>query len=158
MNRSSRMAPAGFTLLELLVVLAIMAGLIAIAAPQFSQLYSRVRASFERADLEQQLLELPQLVRQRGRGGVLLDPSQELAPGSAAADIVPPGSGGFEQWETLRLNLPPGWAMRVPKPVFYRFNGACGGGEVDFSAPPALLHYNLIAPLCRPRLAEANAR
>jgi prepilin-type N-terminal cleavage/methylation domain-containing protein len=156
MDRSSRTALAGFTLLELLVVLAIIAGLVAIAVPQFSQLYSRVRASFERADLEQQLLELPQLVRQRGRGGVLLDPSQELAPGSAAADIVPPGSSGFEQWETLRLNLAPGWAMRVPKPVFYHFTGACNGGEVDFSLPPTVLRYNLIAPLCRPRLADAN--
>jgi prepilin-type N-terminal cleavage/methylation domain-containing protein len=157
MERSSRIALAGFTLLELLIVLAIMAGLVAIAVPQFSQLYSRVRASFERADLERQLFELPQLVRQRGRGGVLLDPTQEPAPGTAAAAIEPPGSSGFEQWEMLRINLPPGWAMRVPKPVFYRFTGACSGGEVDFSLPPSLLRYNLIPPLCRPRLAEANA-
>jgi general secretion pathway protein G len=148
----------GFTLLELLIVLAIMAGLVAIAVPQFLQLYSRVSASFERADLERQILELPQLVRQRGRGGVLLDPAQELAPGSAAADSVPPGSSGFEQWDTLRLELPPGWAMRVPKPVFYRFTGVCSGGEVDLSLPPTVLRYKLIPPLCRPRLADANAQ
>jgi|SRR5579863_9285604 len=157
MGRSSRMALAGFTLLELLVVLAIMAGLIAIAVPQFLQLYRRVRASFERTDLEQQLLALPQLVRQRGRGGVLLDPSQEGAPGSPAADIAPPGESEFEHWERLRLDLPSGWTMRVPQPIFYRFTGMCGGGEVDFSSPPTVLRYNLIPPLCRPRLAEPNA-
>lgn len=158
MERPSHTGLAGFTLLELLVVLVIMAGLVAIAVPQFSQLYGRVRVSYERADLEQQLLALPQLVRQRGRGGVLLDPSEEPAPGSKLADIVPPGSSEFEQWERLRLELPAGWAMRVPKPVFYRFTGACSGGEVDFSLPPTMLRYNLVPPLCRPRLAEANAR
>jgi prepilin-type N-terminal cleavage/methylation domain-containing protein len=157
MERSSRSAPAGFTLLELLVVLAIMAGLVAIAVPQFSKLYSRVRASYERTDLEQQLLALPQQVRQRGRGGVLLDPSQEGTPGSAAADIAPPGGGEFEHWEHLRLDLPSGWAMRVPQPIFYRFTGMCGGGEVDFSSPPTVLRYNLVPPLCRPRLAENHA-
>lgn len=157
MGRSSRAALAGFTLLELLIVLAIMAGLVAIAVPQFSQLYSRVRASFERADIEQQLLQLPQLVRQRGRGGILLDPSQQPAPGGALADIVPPESSEFEQWGTLRLDLPSGWTMRVPRPIFYRFTGVCSGGEVDFSLPPTLLRYTLVAPLCRPRLAEANA-
>jgi prepilin-type N-terminal cleavage/methylation domain-containing protein len=157
MDRSSSTTAVGFTLLELLVVLAIMAGLVAIMVPQFLQLYSRVRVSLERDELEQQLLELPQLVRQRGRGGVLLDPSQEFDPASAAIDIAPPGINGFEQWEELRLNLPPGWVMRVPKPVFYRFTGACSGGEVDFSLPPAVLRYNLIPPLCRPRLAAAHA-
>jgi len=157
MAQPSRMALAGFTLLELLIVLAIMAGLVAIAVPQFSQLYNRVRASFDRADLEQQLLQLPQLVRQRGRSGVLLDPNQPSAPGDAAAGIEPEGSGGFDQWEPLRVDLPAGWAMRVPKPVFYRFTGACSGGEVDFLLPPALLRYKLTPPLCRPQLAEANA-
>jgi prepilin-type N-terminal cleavage/methylation domain-containing protein len=158
MDRPSCIASAGFTLLELLIVLAIMAGLLAIAVPQFSRLYDRVSASFERGDLERQMLELPQLVRQRGQGGVLLDPSVEVTPGGEAPDRARPENSGFEQWQRLRLNLPPGWEMRVPKPVFYRFTGACSGGEVDFSLPPTVLRYNLIPPLCRPLLADADAR
>lgn len=157
MDRSGRTAAAGFTLLELLVVLAIVAGLVVIAIPQFSQLYSRVRASFEQADLERQMLELPQLVRQRGRGGVLLDPSEAHAQSQATADAMPPADDGLDQWDKLQLELPPGWAMRVPKPVYYRFTGVCSGGEVEFLLPPTVLRYNLVAPLCRPRLAGADA-
>jgi prepilin-type N-terminal cleavage/methylation domain-containing protein len=155
MYRSSHPAPAGFTLLELLIVLAIMAGLIAIAVPQFTRLYSRLRASYDRADLEQQLLQLPQLVRQRGRDGVLLDPARGNSVGDA--DAAKAQNGELEQWESLPIDVPPGWSMRVPKPVYYRFTGACSGGEVEFLLPPTLLRYNLTPPLCRPRLADTNA-
>jgi prepilin-type N-terminal cleavage/methylation domain-containing protein len=148
----------GFTLLELLLVMAILAGLTAIAIPQFAQLYARVRASFERADLEQQLLELPQLVRQRGRGGVLLDSSRDASPGAALAEAGPAAGSELEQWETLPIDLPKGWTMRVPTPVFYQFTGACNGGEVDLSLPPTFFRYILTPPLCRPLMADANAR
>jgi prepilin-type N-terminal cleavage/methylation domain-containing protein len=148
----------GFTLLELLLVMVILAGLTAVAMPQFVQLYARVRASFERADLEQQLLELPQLVRQRGRGGVLLDSAPDASANAALAEAVPAGSSELEQWETLPIDLPPGWIMRVPNPVFYQFTGACSGGEVDLSLPPSFFRYILTPPLCRPLMADANAR
>jgi type II secretory pathway pseudopilin PulG len=145
-------------LLELLLVMAILAGLTAVAVPQFLHLYARVRASFERADLEQQLLELPQLVRQRGRGGVLLDSARGASPGIALAEAGPDASSELEQWETLPIDLPKGWIMRVPTPVFYQFTGACNGGEVDLSLPPTSFRYILTAPLCRPVMAEFNAR
>jgi len=143
----------GFTLLELLVVLAVLAGLLAVALPRFPTLYARVRASYERTDVERQLLALPQLVRQQGRGGVLLDPT--------AVDAKPPGGPSeaeLEEWEPLHVDLPAGWTMRVPKPVFYRFTGACDGGEVELSLPPMRYRYTLPAPLCRPQLAEETSR
>jgi prepilin-type N-terminal cleavage/methylation domain-containing protein len=146
----------GFTLLELLVVLLIMTGLLAIALPQFAQLFARVRASYERTDIERQLYELPQVVRAQGRGGVLFDPSQ----GGAAAETPPDGvvTGELQHWEILRVVLPRGWEMRVPQPVYYRFTGACSGGEVDLSLPPTVFRYALAPPLCRPQRIAADAR
>ena len=156
-RRRGALDPSGFTLLELLVVMAVLAGLVAIAVPQFAQLYARIRASFERADLERQLLELPQLVRASGRAGVLLDPSETgIPPGSIASEQL--AGGEAQEWQRLRIDLPRGWAMRVPTPVVYRFTGVCSGGEVDLSLPPAEIRYMLYPPLCRPQMADANGR
>jgi type II secretory pathway pseudopilin PulG len=134
-----------------MVVLALIAVLLAIAAPQFVRLYARARVAFEREDLERQLFELPEKVRTAGRAGVLADPR---APDSGSGG---PGPGGadLEDPQRLSLDLPRDWAVEVPKPIFYHFTGACDGGEVIFSLPPLSLRYVLSPPLCRPRLADA---
>lgn len=136
-------------------MLAILATLIAIAFPEFVKLYTRVRVSFEREDLERQLLALPQKARDAGRGGILMDPSGDQAAGTAG-EAGQTTDTGFEQPEPLRLDLPQGWSLRVQKPVFYHFTGACDGGEVILSLPPLTLRYVLAAPLCRPLLANAQ--
>lgn len=143
-------------MLELLVVMAIMAGLVAIALPSFVQLFARVRYSYERSDVERQLYDMPQLVRQRGRGGVLVDSS--LSVRDAAAADVEGREAVLQRWDFLRIDLPQGWSMRVPRPLFYRFTGACSGGEVDLSTPSAVFRYRLAPPLCRPQAIPDDAR
>ena len=156
------------------MVLALIAVLLAIAAPQFVRLYTRVRTAFERDDLERQLTELPEKVRASGRAGVLADPSvkfgrtdgpAELGP-SLSSPVTPgssPGTGvgrgrsaESENPQTLSLDLPSGWTLTVPNPIVYHFSGVCDGGEVIFSLPPLSLHYVLTPPLCRPRLANGR--
>ena len=146
-------APAGFTLIELMVVLAIIAGLLAVAAPGFVRLYASVRVALEQQDLERQLLMLPRQVRTFGESGVLIDPQSDNPEHPQAALA----STGIEIWRPLRLDLPAGWSASVPRPIFYHFTGICEGGEVTFSLPPLSLTYSLAAPLCRPQLADANA-
>jgi prepilin-type N-terminal cleavage/methylation domain-containing protein len=153
-RRTAAPGRGGFTLIELLVVLAIMAGLSAIAYPQVVTWYAGVRAAFARSDLEQQLNALPQQVRASGRAGILADPTaspQDVAQAAAGDPAL-----GLERPRLLRLRLPSGWHMRVPRPVLYHFTGACDGGEVVFSLPPVSLRYRLRQPLCLPRLADAR--
>lgn len=147
----------GFTLLELLVVMAILAGLVAIALPQFNNLFSRVQASFQRTDIEQQLLQLPQQVRESGRSGVLADPAEKGGPANAVGNSLARSDGALERVQRLQITLPAGWTMHIPKPLFYHFTGACTGGEIDFSVPPQSFRYVLAAPLCRPQLADTHA-
>jgi len=144
---------SGFTLLEILVVMAIFAGLIAIAVPALSTLFLRVRASFQRSDIEQQLLLLPQEVRDSGRGGVLGGADLKADSGDAAKKETAPADDELEHSRPLSVSLPGGWTMHVAKPIYYHFTGACTGGEVDFSVSSHAFHYVLAAPLCRPQLA-----
>jgi prepilin-type N-terminal cleavage/methylation domain-containing protein len=142
----------GFTLIEVTVVLAIVAALVAIAYTYFAPLTVRARAAFERDDLERQLLELPQRVRLSGRGGILTSRSGDnLSDGTIlTVEGVAKAGNALEEWQVLRLELPKGWHLRVAQPIFYHFSGACEGGEVLFQLSPMSLRYLLVPPLCRP--------
>lgn len=142
----------GFTLIELIVVLVILAGLAAVVYPRYDLVFARVRSLFERSELERQLLALPEKVRRSGRGGILITQSADQLPDSTVFNVAgaPQAGNPMEQWQVLRLPLPPGWRMRVIEPVFYHFSGACEGGEVTFGLAAIAMRYRLYPPLCRP--------
>jgi prepilin-type N-terminal cleavage/methylation domain-containing protein len=144
----------GFTLVELVVVLAILAGLVAVAFPGIVRLYASVRWAFEQDDLRRQLLVLPEQVRDSGQGGILIGTSEDDLKRARALTLLKPG---IEEWPVLRLTLPAGWSMSVAKPIYYHFTGVCEGGAVSFTLPPMSYTYQLTAPLCRPLLANASA-
>jgi prepilin-type N-terminal cleavage/methylation domain-containing protein len=150
---------AGFTLIELVVVLAIIAAISAIAYTWLMPLATRVRIAFDRDDFERQLLELPQRVRLDGRGGVLTGLSGDRLPGGMTIEVEGAAKAGnaLEEWQVLRLDVPNGWRLVVSQPVFYHFSGACEGGVVAFVLPTASLRYVLTAPLCRPIRADEAA-
>ncbi len=150
----------GFTLVETVVVLAIIAGLSVIAYAAFIPGYTRVKAAYDRDDFERQLLELPQRVRLSGRGGILTSRSGDNLPDDAIIAVtgVPDAEKAIEDWRVLRLSLPAGWRLRVAEPILYHFSGSCEGGEVTFELPPVSLHYELTAPLCRPISRDAGTR
>jgi prepilin-type N-terminal cleavage/methylation domain-containing protein len=149
----------GFTLVEVIVLLVIIASLTALAYSFMVPFAARVQAAFARSDIERQLLELPQRVRLSGHGGILASQSGDDLPEGAIIDVegVPPGAG-LEAWQVLRMTLPDGWRLRVDKPIVYHLSGSCEGGEVILARPPEMVGYELVAPLCRPARADAGAR
>jgi prepilin-type N-terminal cleavage/methylation domain-containing protein len=150
----------GFTLIEIVVVLAIVAGLLVIAYTALIPGYARVKEAYDRDDLERQLLELPQRVRLSGYGGILTSRSGDNLSENAtvAVEGVSAAENSIEDWRVLRLSLPAGWRMRVAAPILYHFSGSCEGGAVDFMRLPTVWHYQLAAPLCRPIVRDAGAR
>lgn len=151
----------GFTLIELVVVLAIIAAISAIAYTYLMPLAARVRVAFDRDDFQRQLLELPQRVRLDGHGGVLTSQSGDRLAGGQTIEVEGTAKAGnaLEEWQVLRLDVPNGWRLVVPQPIFYHFSGGCEGGVVAFVLPAAAtsLRYVLTAPLCRPILDETVA-
>ena len=157
--RGPRAAAPGFTLVEVIVLLVIIASLTALAYSFMVPFGDRVRAGFARSDLEHQLLELPQRVRLSGHGGILTSQSGDDLPDGAIIEVegVPPGAG-LEAWQVLRMTVPDGWRLFIDKPIVYHLSGSCEGGEVILDRPPEVLRYELVAPLCRPARADAGAR
>lgn len=156
-SRQAAREQRGFTLIEVIVVLAIIAGLSVVAYAVVMPAYASIQAAYQRDDIERQLLELPQRVRLGGYGGILTSRSGERLPDRAAIDVegVSEAEKSVEGWRVLRLALPPGWRMRLAAPILYHFSGSCEGGEVLFTLPSVVLRYDLTAPLCRPIRRDA---
>lgn len=124
----------GFTLLEILVVLAIAGLLVGVALPQISGMAERVRIANQRQGIQAAIEELG--YRAYATGQVLVIPATPTEKNS------PP--------TTLPLILPTGWRLVTHKPILYAINGICSGGGVELIDPEQRTEsYQLLPPHCR---------
>lgn len=126
-------ASAGFTLLEVLVVLVIISMAVAVVAPRLQKTYESVVASGERADVIRQLQRLPLIARQR-RG-------IDLPPGSRELSGL--------------LELPAGWHVSPLQALRIEASGACHASSIQLERDgvPGFQKITLREPDCR---AEAD--
>lgn len=118
----------GFTLLELLIVLALVAMMAAMVAPRLQGTYDAVARSGERAEARRQLENLP--LRARDAGRAIEVPAED--PAALARE----------------LQLPGGWRMQALAPLRIEANGICHGGQVAVQAPGLAETWTLAAPDC----------
>ena len=121
----------GFTLLELLIVLALFGLLTALTVPRFVALYDSLNAAHQRDEALRQIAGLGYRAFQKG---------QELVVGVPAAGTAP------QQW-----SLPDGWSIQAKPPIRYYRNGACSGGVLEVTSPQGVERLVLVPPLCRPQ-------
>ena len=129
---------AGFSLMELLVVLAIVALVGAVTVPNLARLVAGATLSTERQRILNQFASLGVEAMQRNRSFAVL--------GTNAED----STAHPEEFEPYRFPLPDGWEVRLEEPILVRANGVCGGGRVTLlhaDAPP--VEFELTPPLCR---------
>jgi len=128
---SPRVVAAGFTLLELLVVMALIGLMAGLAMPRMYALYNSASMAY---DKDQILLQLSRLGYQArsARTGLVLD---RLVWSDPVA---------------LMPVLPEGWTVVADAPVNYYANGVCGGGAVTLIYGDRRQRWGLAPPLCRP--------
>lgn len=126
----------GFTLLEVLVVLALIGLLAGLTAPRLGRMHDSIRVSLERDDVLRRLDGLGYAVYRQGRPATL---RAYPFPGDQAETDRPP------------LALPPGWTLHAPEPIAFYANGACGGGIVQARYKNIQFPILLTRPTCAPR-------
>jgi prepilin-type N-terminal cleavage/methylation domain-containing protein len=159
----------GFTLLEVLVVLALVGLMSALALPQFAVIRDRLEFSLSRESFEHELSGLGYRALTEGRPFILSgayprDPNAEASPWMSdnplAAVVEEPLERG--QYRTQApinandapLNLPAKWKLVADKPVVYQVSGFCSGGEVTLTVGGQRYVYNLKAPACLVELGK----
>ena len=120
-----RRAP-GYTLLELVVVMAILAMATAIAAPPSYRMIRSWQEATQVEDVLQQMEQLPGTVRASGRP---LDGER---------------NGGIPA-----IALPEGWSLRMATPLRVLANGACSDARGTLATQQQSIDFRILAPFCR---------
>ena len=130
---------AGFTLLELMIVLALLGLLTALAVPNLQRLFASVSTSTERQHILDQFEALGREALANGRAYVVFSETPD-------ADTA----AGYADFERRPIDLPDAWRFRLDRPLLVRANGFCRGGELTLIHEDApVLRATLAPPYCR---------
>ena len=128
-GRGSRCVGAhGFSLLELLVVLLLIAVMTALVAPRLQGTVEAITSSGERAEVVRQLEGLPLLARQRG---------------------LPIHLAVSGDMRTLLPGLPEGWLVEPLTPVKVAPNGVCSVALLKVAGRGSQEEWSMGIPDCR---------
>jgi prepilin-type N-terminal cleavage/methylation domain-containing protein len=127
-----RRADAGFTLIEIVVAIAIVGLALTFVLPRLSGLLDRLGSSMRQQRFEDHLAALGSEARRTGRTVLLRSTEPQKKPETKPA-----------------IELPSDWFLVVDPPITFSYNGMCTGGTVRLSFPGGERRYQLVAPYCR---------
>lgn len=127
-HRGLRPAASGFSLLELLVVLALISVMTALVAPRLQGTVDAITTSGERAEVKRQLERLPLIARQQGH------------PIEFGVDQDVVGVIGVE--------LPAGWKVRSLTALTVAGNGVCNAARLRVEGRETVEEWAVAAPDC----------
>ena len=132
--------PAGFSLLELLVVLALISLLGALALPNLTGLYGSVGRATEREQILDQFAAI-------GREALLAGHGYVVHSSTPASEAPPVPEAGYRAFP---LVLPEGWQVELDRPLRVRSNGVCLGATATLRHEDAApVRIALTPPFCR---------
>lgn len=119
----------GFSLLEMLVVLAILGLAAGLVAPSLFRTVDRVQLAGEREAVQRLILGLPVFARRNGQAIVW------------EAETVAPAPAG--------LSWPEGWQVYPLTPLHVGANGWCSGASLEVRGPGETIRLQVRPPDCR---------
>jgi len=122
---------SGFTLLEMMVVLALVALALGIILPRLGAFTDGVGAAYERETVIEAVASLGLVARSEGQRIVFEGEISEL-----------PG------------DIPEGWKIENESPIIFHASGACDGGSVRLVGRGREFVYELSPPRCRATLVD----
>lgn len=123
-----RLRAAGFTLLEILIVLALVSMMAAMVAPRLQHTYDAIVRSGDRAETIRQVERLPLLARDAGH----------------PIEIAVDDPGALSTY----LDLPQGWHVRALEPLRVEASGLCHATRIRVDGGGASETWALSTPDC----------
>lgn len=121
----------GFTLIELMVVLIIMALMSALVLPKFPAIYEKFLDKGDRDAFNQSLASL---------GVKAYTQQKQITLNQTTASQL--------------LEIPSGWEIKIDEPIIYRANGVCLGGTINVHIKEVRQVVHLNPPFCEPEVSE----
>ncbi len=143
----------GFTLLEILLVVAFVGLMVGIAGPRLSTIYDRMMFAYRETDLLRQINDLGVAALARG-SDIRLSTQPPMPPASTRPNRPPPAP--LRSAEEVKLALPSGWQLIAEPPIEYRLDGFCKGGRISIVAGDRKSDWRLDAPHCIAQPATAQ--
>ncbi|MDE0241997.1 MAG: prepilin-type N-terminal cleavage/methylation domain-containing protein [bacterium] len=140
-RKKVRKSRLGFTLLELLIVLALLGLATAIAMPNLERFYAAATRATERDYVLDQVAALGRQAVLNGSAYVVFGNAPSLDPSEAAR---------FAEYETYVVDVPDGWRLQFDQPLVVLANGVCLGGALTLSREgEETVRVELAPPYCR---------
>lgn len=145
---------AGYTLLEIVIVLALLGLMAGLALPRMEKLYTGVQHSMQRSEVLRSLANLGYQAWSQQKSFVLIQYPRSTDTSSKKNQQE--STHNFAEPTELVFSLPEDWRVTTEHPVIYRKNGICSGGIVTVGYQDIETKYTLAAPFCVPEQMAAS--
>lgn len=158
---SKTVSSSGFSLLEMLTVLFIIGTAAALVTPNLPIMLDRISFATERDSLIREINGLPYRALEKNQDLVLAEEFMVKTGASSRADtrdrdirlgdIKVQTSHRFSALDAVEVDLPEGWRLTIPDPIFYRASGFCSGGALRLIVGSLRYDFDLLPPYCQIR-------